>query len=116
MDAVDLRRNLPCEDTWTCASSACRSFPERARPGPHLHHRRLRQALGGAHGDRLRPGPLLELRGHRFGDEARAARVQVAVAAARLLRDVEALRDDEMQLLPGPRHGDVEQPAFLLDL
>ena len=43
------------------------------------------------------------------------ARVQVAVAARRLLRHVEALRHQQVQVVAGPRHRDVEQPALLLE-
>ncbi len=49
------------------------------------------------------------------GDEARAARVQVPVAARRLLRDVEALRHQQVQVVAGPGHGHVEQPPLFFE-
>ena len=56
--------------------------------------RHMRRALG-----RRRPGLLLEALGIGRRDEARAAGVQMAVAARRLLRDVEALRHQQVQVI-----------------
>ena len=50
------------------------------------------------------------------GDEAGARRVEVAVAAAALLVHVEALGDEDRELVAGAGHGDVEETALLLDL
>ena len=49
-------------------------------------------------------------------DEARALRIDVAITEAALAMREETLRDHQMKLILGPRHGDVEKPAFLLDL
>ena len=52
----------------------------------------------------------------RRRNEARARCVDVAVAPRRLAVRIEALRHDEVQRVPGPRHRDVEQPPLLVDL
>src|SRR6266542_3673488 len=48
----------------------------------------------------LGPGDALELFRDGFGDEARTARIHVPVAATALLRDIEAVRHDQVQVFP----------------
>ena len=49
-------------------------------------------------------------------NEPRARRIDVPIALGVLAVGEEALGHDEMQVVLGARHGDVEQPPFLLDL
>ena len=48
-------------------------------------------------------------------DEAAACAVDMPVAVAALLSDMEPQRGDQRQRLPGPCHRDIEQPPLLLD-
>ncbi len=48
------------------------------------------------------------------GRRAAPRRIDVPIAAARLAVRVEALRMDQVQLVPGPGHGDVEEALSLL--
>src|SRR5690348_4638357 len=52
----------------------------------------------------------------RRRDEAGAARVDAAVAGPRLTVDIEALRDDQSELVLGAGHRDIEEAALLFDL
>jgi hypothetical protein len=54
------------------------------------------------------PGSGFEVGNDGVGDEAGAGRVEVSVATLGLVMGIEALGDDQEQLVLGPRHGDVE--------
>ena len=73
-----------------------------------------------AHGGRARldqrPRRLFEQAEKALRNEARARRIDVAVALRVLAMREEALRHDQMQIVLGARHRDIEQPALLLDL
>jgi hypothetical protein len=49
------------------------------------------------------------------GYEAGPLRIDVTVAHAALAVREEALRHHQVKLVLGPRHGDIKQPALLLD-
>jgi len=51
---------------------------------------------------------------HRIRNKARPLRVDVAVARAALAVREETLRNHQVKLVLGSRHGDIEQPTFLL--
>ena len=51
---------------------------------------------------------------HRIRNKARPLRVDVAVAGAALAVCEETLGNHQVKLILGSRHGDIEQPAFLL--
>ena len=55
------------------------------------------------------------MRQHRIGDEARALGVDVAVARAALAMCEEALRNHQVKLVLGPRHGDIKKAPFFLN-
>ena len=51
---------------------------------------------------------------HRIRNKARPLRVDVAVARAALAVREETLRNHQVKLVLGSRHGDIEQSTFLL--
>jgi hypothetical protein len=59
---------------------------------------------------------LLEMPGKRIRDEPRAHGVHMPVAIAALLMDKKAVRYDQMKVVFGARHRDVEQATLLFDL
>jgi hypothetical protein len=61
------------------------------------------------------PHPLLERRENRFRDKARAGGIDVLVANFNLVVSVETLRNYDIELVLGPRHCHVKQPALLFD-
>src|SRR5205085_2380501 len=63
-----------------------------------------------------RPRHTFELTQYRRRDEAAARRIDMAVARRPLLLHEEAVRMNQMQIVLGPRHRDIEQPTFLIDL
>src|SRR5208282_6755421 len=64
----------------------------------------------------FRPGLAVEVSQERRRDEAGAACENAAIAVFRLAVDIEALRNDERQLVARTSHRDIEQAALLLDL
>ena len=64
----------------------------------------------------FRPGLAIEMFQERRGKKPGAAREHAAVAVFRLAVDIEALRNDERQLVARAGHRDIEQAALLLDL
>src|SRR5262245_20303184 len=102
--------------------NSCAAIRGCPRSAPHAAQARGdidRRASAGA-GFRLRtggrPGAALEAVEHGGGDEARARGVDVAIAVRALLMGEEALRRDQVQVILGAGHGDVEQAALFLDL
>ena len=73
-------------------------------------------------------GPCTRLRRHyrpcrpfekaeqSIGNEARSRRIDMPIALRVLPMREEALRHDEVKIVLGARHGDIEQAALLLDL
>lgn len=62
----------------------------------------------------LGPRCAIEILEDAVGDEACRARENVSVA--RLLIPKKSCRHDQMQMLLGPRHRDIEQSPFFFDL
>jgi hypothetical protein len=52
---------------------------------------------------------------HRTGDKAGALSVDVPVACAALSMRKEALRNHQVKLVLGSRHGDIQKAPFFLD-
>ena len=87
----------------------------RRRAAMSTGARPARRLLRGSCG-RLRPRAASRKGAGCGGNKARARRVHVPVAVAALGVDIEALRHDQMQMILGAGHGDVEQPPLFLDL
>src|SRR4029079_5616306 len=62
------------------------------------------------------PARRLEQLQQRVGDEARAGGINVAVDIHALPMRKKALRDDEVQVVLGARHGHIQHPPVLRDL
>src|SRR6516165_3036863 len=62
-----------------------------------------------------RPIRALEQGEQLLGDEAGSRCINVPIALGMLTVCEEALRHHQMEIVLGPRHCDVEQPAFLLE-
>src|SRR5262249_7042956 len=63
-----------------------------------------------------RPGHPFEFAQQGFRNETRARCIKVTVAVGALPLHEEALRHDQMQMILGASHGDVEKPSLLLEL
>src|SRR5260370_25278506 len=103
----------PSAPTAACVARSPGSAPHPAHLGRDVD---LRRAAGGRSlsGGRLWPGGPFEHRQQLFRNEARTRRIHVTVALGPLSMNKKALRDDQVQIVLGARHGDVEQAALLL--
>src|SRR5262245_29346458 len=112
---ADLHRSMARGLRWMADHSS-------ASTAPHIAHARTnvegghRPQTAGVRPGAGRPCPELKVCGQSGGNEARAHRIEVLVAAARLVMHVEALRNEQHQPILRSRHGHVEQAPFLLDL
>src|SRR5271169_1804499 len=88
---------------------------------PHLAHLRAdihrlaRPPISFTRRLRRWPRAALEPVQYRTRDEACPLRVDVAVAGAALAVREEALWNHQVKLVPGSRHGNIEQPTLFLD-
>ena len=101
--------------TTPAAQRSCRS-PHAAHLGADIDTKAcVGPALAGRR-SHDRPRHTVEKRQQIGGDESRARGIDVAVPLRMLAMREEALRQDEMQTVSGPGHGDIEQSALLLYL
>ena len=98
------------------AADAVMALPPAAAHARADIDRRPRRFGCRLRGGGARPRATLELVEQRFRNEARARGIEVAVAIASLPVNEEALRHDQVQMILGARHGDIEQPPLFLDL
>src|SRR5258708_39293323 len=92
------------------------SPPHPAHAGADVDTGVLARRTSCCTGSRNRPYRLFEQAEQAIRNEPRPCGIDVAVASRMLAVGEEPLRHHEMQIVFGAGHGDVKQPAFLLDL
>src|SRR5260221_4147976 len=92
------------------------SSPDSAHAGTDIDaYTVARRACRGSR-HHLGPCCLLEEVEQSLGNEARPRRINVPIAMRAVAMAEEALRADEVKIVLGARHGDMEQTPLLLDL